>query len=276
MTDVDDVIARIDRLLTGREQHLMRKDRFMTASAKLEALTGPAGSLTALRRAPLEGVSIANETRQRVRAARDEHPTGQFGRELENAHRRASLERFERLQAQVLVHEAVVRTTIAEAIAHVTPGAEAELARHAAWDRIRPHLDREADGLKAMRWLEQRTEAARLSGQTAELEAIRREGPDYLEARGETVPKALRRQLELAAGDDTVRKAIELERIFEPGAYRASVALANLEPDISGKESGIPNVPGWERSEILPLTDVAPRTQREMAEARVAATRVEG
>jgi hypothetical protein len=238
-------------------------------TAILAELQGPKGP----RRVASEqlGHAIAMTSRLRTRIA-DVRRTysGEERMAMEHELRRVHAEDVAARRTIVEARLAAARTEIRRVVEHTPQDTTTQLQIGAAWDRVRPFLERSTEPVA---WLERRVAEAKAAGREHELAAIRREAPDYLEATGNTMPPALRRQLQRAAGDELVGQALDVEADLDRGAYRVGVAFNHLADEIAGRGTA-PNVPGWGADEILAPTAPEILTVAEIAARRVAAERV--
>lgn len=224
-----------------------------------------------LQSAPKLAAALVLNTREKLATIQARPDLGpQSKSQLAALVRRENRDRLAELRHQVTAAREQATSTIARGRGAMPASEAAELARQAAWTRIQRHLDSEHDPARTLAWLQRRIEAAKLAGATAELEAIRREAPDYLEARGDfvdergqrRVPPALRAEIERAAGSDDSVRALTLGEELQRGAYRVTTALAMAEAEISG-QSIAPNMPGWGAGEVIDLGEPTSLTPEE-------------
>lgn len=236
------------------------------AATIVRELVGPKGPKAVVSAQLDFAVQTTSKLRNRIAAARREYKGDELlamEAELRRVH-------GEDLAARRKVVEArleAARTEVRQVVEHTPQDTASQLQINAAWDRVRPYLERSKEPVA---WLERRVKEARAAGRDHELAAIRREAPDFLEAAGNAMPPALRRNLQRAAGDEFVGKALDVEADLERGAYRAKIAFTHLADEIAGNGTA-PAVPGWGADEILEPKAPEILTTREIAAQRVAA-----
>jgi hypothetical protein len=158
--------------------------------------------------------------------------------------------------------------------AHVQPpGVEAELLRTAAWDRLRTRLDR-YEGPTAFREAQRHLDEADRIGDTATLQAARRELGAYLAARhGEDMPAAMKMWLDARSGVDSVVEARVVDVNANRQMYRADIAVGMLAKHVANRQ--LPDVlPSMTEGAVV-FTDPDPATHPPMPDG-YAAERVAG